>query len=125
MAGSTNQMQSRFDNGEIVVTYEDGSTEQLKLENPTTWWAIDQDYMIDDYAFRRPEAVPPRVDLQTGTVRIVDLMDFKGKGKKVKGGAATVLDLPLRSDKPLRSLTLRTLANEVVIGLMSATLKRN
>ncbi|MES2463294.1 MAG: glycogen debranching protein, partial [Armatimonadota bacterium] len=52
MAGSTNSMQSRFDNGEVIVTYADGSTERLALENPTAWWPIDQDYVIDDYAFR-------------------------------------------------------------------------
>lgn len=37
MAGSTNQMQSRFDNGEVIITYADGSTERLALHNPTTW----------------------------------------------------------------------------------------
>lgn len=124
MAGSTNQMQSRFVNGEIIVTYEDNSTETLPLENPSNWWAIDQDYMIDDFAFRRPEAIPPRVDLKTGKVRILNLSDFKGKGGKVAGGAATVLDLPLDANKELKSLTVRTLANEVIIGLMSATLMR-
>ena len=125
LAGSTNQMQSRFVNGEIVVTYVDNSTENLPLVNPTNWWPIDQDYLIDDFAFKRPEAIPPRVDLKTGTVRIVNLADFKGKGKKVEGGAATVLDLPLDPKKELKSVTVRTLANEVIIGLMSATLLRN
>lgn len=125
MAGSTNQMQSRFANGEVIVTYTDNSSEKLTLENPTTWWPIDQDYMIDDYAFRRPEAIPPRVDLATGQVRILDLVDFKTKGRKVPGGAATVLDVPLDANKDLKALTVRALANEVVIGLMSATLARN
>ena len=50
--------------------------------------------------------------------------EFKGKGGKVKGGAATVLDLPLRADKELRSLRVRALANEGVIGLMAATFAR-
>ena len=40
------------------------------------------------------------------------------------GGAATVLDLPLDPEKELKSLTVRTLANEVVIGLMGVTLAR-
>lgn len=125
MAGSTNQMQSRFQNGEIIVTYADQSTERLRLENPINWWAIDQDYLIDDFAFRRPEALPPRVDLKTGQVRMLDLANFKGQGGKIPGGAATVLDLPLDGGKELKSLTVRALANEVVIGLMSVTLMRN
>ena len=38
MAGSTNSMQSRFDNGEVIVTYADGTTARLALENPDNWW---------------------------------------------------------------------------------------
>ncbi len=124
MAGSTSHMQSRFDNGEVVVHYTDGSTERLALHNPTTWWPIEQDYFIDDFAFRRPEAIPPRVDLKTGRVRILDVETFKGRGEKIPGGAATVLDLKLNPTKELKSLTVRALANEVVIGLMSVTLER-
>ncbi len=124
MAGSTNPMQSRFDNGEVIVTYADGSTARLPLHNPTTWWPIDQDYFIDDYAFRRPEPIPPRIDLKTGKVRILEPHTFMGKGGKVDGGAATVLDLPLEPNKDLHALTVRALANEVVIGVMAVTLQR-
>jgi hypothetical protein len=124
MAGSTSHMQSRFDNGEVVVTYQDGSTDRLALHNPTTWWPIEQDYFIDDFAFRRPEPIPPRVNLKTGAVRLLDAETFKGRGKEVPGGAATVLNLPLKPEKELKSLTVRALANEVVIGLMSVTLER-
>src|SRR5262249_29132385 len=95
MAGSTSAMQSRFDNGEVVVTYADGSMERLALNNPLNWWPIDQDYFIDDYAFRRDEPIPPRVDLRTGKIRVIETASFKGKGRKVPGGAASVLDLPL------------------------------
>jgi hypothetical protein len=124
MAGSTAPMQSQFDNGEVVVAYADGSTEKLPLRNPVNWWPIDQDYFMDDYAFRRNEPIPPRVDLRTGEIRILDAAGFKGKGRTVPGGAATVLDLPLDATKELKSLTVRALANEVVIGLMSVTLAR-
>jgi Domain of unknown function (DUF4450) len=122
MAGSTNWMQSRFDNGEIVITYSDGQTTRLALNNPVNWWPIDQDYFIDDFAFRRPDPIPPRVDLKTGEVRILAMTDLRGRGRTIPGGAATVLDLPLDQSRALRSLTLRTLSNEVVIGLMAVTL---
>jgi hypothetical protein len=122
MAGSTNSMQSQFDNGEVIVTYTDGTTQRLALRNPTTWWPIDQDYFIDDFGFRRPETIPPRVNLKSGLVRVPDHSEFKGKGGIVPSGAATVLDMPLNPQKELKSLTVRTLANEVVIGLMSITL---
>jgi hypothetical protein len=125
MAGSTGPMQSQFDNGEVIVTYADGTTEKLLLRNPTNWWPIDQDYFIDDFAFRRPEAMPPRVDLKTGKIRFPDAKNFAGKGGKISGGAATVLDLPLDKTKELKSLTVHALANEVVIGLMAVTLERS
>ena len=124
MAGSTGAMQSRFDNGEVIATYADGSTARLALHNPTTWWPIDQDYYIDDFAFARPEELPVRVDLKTGRVRVLEMETFKGKGREVPGGAATVLHLPLDATKELKSLTVRAIANEVVIGLMSVTLER-
>jgi len=124
MAGSSNPMQSRFDNGEVIVTYADGTSARLALNNPVNWWLINEDYFLDDYAFRRDEPIPPRVDLKTGQVRLPDVATFKGKGGKVPGGAATVLELPLDATKELKSLTVRALANEVVIGLMSVTLVR-
>lgn len=118
MAGTTNFMQSRIDNGEVIVTYADGKSTRLALHNPTTWWPIEQDYFIDDYQFQRLGPTPPRVDLKSGLVRL------QPTGRAVPGGAATVLDLPLDPAKPLASLTLRTLSNDVVIGLMSLTLDR-
>jgi hypothetical protein len=124
MAGSTNYMQSRIDNGEVLVEYTDGSRERLPLHNPTNWWPIEQDYFIDDFQFRRPEAIPTRVDLKTGRIRQEDPEAFKGKGGVIPGGAATVLELSLDPTRELRSLTVSALSNEVVIGLMAATLIR-
>ncbi|MCU0747947.1 MAG: hypothetical protein MUF13_00170, partial [Akkermansiaceae bacterium] len=124
MAGSTDGMKSRRDNGEILIQYTDGTTTRLALDNPGTWWPIDQDYFIDDHAFKRPGPLPVRVDLKTGKIRVLDEKTFAGKGRKIAGGAATVLDLDLDPSKELKSMTFRAIANEVVIGLMSATLQR-
>jgi hypothetical protein len=55
---------------------------------------------------------------------MLDVTEFKGRGGVVPGGAATVLELTLDPAKELQSLTVRALANEVVIGLMAATLVR-
>jgi hypothetical protein len=124
MAGSANAMQCRFDNGEVVVTYTDGTTDRLLLHSPTTWWPIDQDYHLDDFAFARPEPVPPRVDLKTGRVRVLTPAECNARGTSIPGGAATVLDLPLNPVKELKSITLRTFSNELIMGLMAATLAR-
>jgi hypothetical protein len=117
-------MQCRFDNGEVVATYADGTTSRLVLHSPVNWWPIEQDYHIDDFAFARPEAIPPRLDLQSGRLRVMTAADCKARGRLIPGGAATVLDLPLDPAKDLKTLTVRTLGNEVVIGLMALTLAR-
>ncbi len=125
MAGSTNAMQCRFDNGEVVATYTDGSTTTLTLHSPVNWWPIEQDYHIDEFAFSRPEPVPPRLDLKTAKLRVMDSTECTSRGALIAGGAATVLDLPLDRTKALKSLTVRTHGNEIIIGLMAVTLARN
>jgi hypothetical protein len=123
MAGSSNAMQSRIDNGEVVVTYADGSRTRLALHNPESWWPIEQDYFIDDYQFPYCGRLPVRVDLKTAKVRALDpaslLQELRAR---IDGGSATVLEMPLERGKDLQRLELRTLANDVVIGLMGVTL---
>ena len=126
MAGSTNPMQSRFENGIVLINYMDGTMDSLSLKNPQTWWPIEQDYLEDGYAFHNDAAKPVRVHLKTG--RILSVFDGTANeynGKSIQGGAATVLDIPLNVTKPLKNLTLSTTANDVVIGLMSLTLIRD
>lgn len=74
--------------------------------------------------FRLEGPLPMRVDLKTGQARRLDRATFKGQGRVVPGGAATVLHLPLDPSRVVRSLTVRALANDVVIGLMAASLVR-
>ena len=40
------------------------------------------------------------------------------RGEQISRGAATVLDMPPDSGKDLRSLTVRTIANEVVMKIL-------
>jgi len=127
MAGSTNPMQSRIVNGEVVVNYTDGTNDILELKNPQTWWPIEQDYEDDGYAFQLNAARPIRVYLKSG-IAATEWNTFKGikgfAGRGIDGGAATILDLPLNPAKELKSLQLKTIANDVVIGLMGVTLVR-
>lgn len=62
------------------------------------------DYQLNIDGSCVPGPHPPRIDLGSGR--------------------ATLLDLPLDPKRELKSLELRALANEVVVGLMSVTLLR-
>ena len=132
MAGSTNHMQSRIDNGLVIVAYTDGSTDTLALRNPDNWCPIEQDYYVDGKAFCTSEPRPLRVCLGRATadgrpVVSRDLgceLSIQGVyGREIPGGAAQILTMPLNAKKKLRSLTVRTLSNDVVIGLMAVTLQ--
>jgi hypothetical protein len=122
MAGSTNHMQSQFDNGAVIVNYTDGSADSLVLRNPETWWPIQEDYYTDGFAFQLKTPRPVRVHLKTGLIVSGEQPGGKAGHHMIKGGAATVFGLPLDGNKTLKNLTLKTLANDVVIGLMGITL---
>ncbi len=128
LAGSTNPMQSRMVNGQLEVRYKDGTSTVLDLRNPENWWPIEQDYYLDGYAFYSNSPKPPRVHLKTGKIHIdfSEYINIKGYSETgIDGGAATILDLPLDPSKELEKLRLRTLSNDVVIGLMGVSLSRN
>jgi len=126
MAGSTNHMQSRIDNGLVIATYKDGTRDTLRLRNPENWCPIEQDYFVDGKAFCAAPLRPYRVCLGTGTVSrdLGAALGIKGVyGREIPGGAAQMLRMPVDARKTLKSLTVRTLSNDVVIGLMGVTLQ--
>ena len=127
MAGTTNPMQSQIVNGKITVQYVDGSTTELELKNPTNWWPIEQDLFDDNFAFEIPDdKIPYRVKLKTGELykggTLSRYSSIKGfTDRLVDGGSATILDLPIDANKELKSIKLTAVSNDVVIGMMSAT----
>jgi len=127
MSGSTNPMQSRIVNGLVVVNYSDGTADTLELENPYNWWPVEQDYYLDGYAFTAGWQIPDRLYLKEGKfgkepAAYITIRGFSGRA--IDGGAATVLNMHLDKNKTLQSLTIQTVANDVIIGLMAATLVR-
>ncbi len=126
MAGSTNHMQCRIENGVIRVHYTDGTYKELILTNPDNWAPIEQFFFEDGQAFNRRLPKLTRLRLKTGEVsdNFGKEMGFPGVNHEVDGGAALLLELPLDERKELSHLTLETLSNEVVIGLMGITLQR-
>jgi Domain of unknown function (DUF4450) len=127
MTGTTNPMQSRMTNGLVLFNYADGTTDTLELKNPQNWWPIEQDYYVDGFAFTTDAPKPIRISLKTGNEMPVNYKYISIKGLTnfaIDGGAATVLDFPLQPDKKLKSLIIKAVANDVIIGLMSLTLEK-
>ena len=126
MAGSTNHMQCRIANGIVRVYYTDGTSDVLELVNPDNWCPIEQDFYVDGQAFTVVSPRPYRIHFKTGLVSN-DLgkdLGIKGVyGRSIEGGAGVLLDMLLNPSKELSHLTLETLSNDVVIGLMGVTLQ--
>lgn len=126
MAGSVHHMQIHMLNGEVEVCYADGSSDTLELRSPNNWWPIEQDYYEDGLAFKLLGPRPPRLYLKTGKWTMEsDPVRAKNHTLRIDGGAATLLALPLDPEKELKCLRLRTLSNDIVMGLMAVTLQRD
>ena len=120
LAGSTFNMQSRIENARITVTYVDGSTDVMPLVNPINWCPIQKNFEFNETNFFSAPVHPYRLIFKNAE------LTRKGKpyGKEIPGGAAEVLKMPLRKGKRLASITLTTLSNDVVVGLMAVTLEK-
>ena len=138
LAGSTNPMQYAIENAVVRVEYADGTRDELMLTPPVNWCPIEQDFLENATAFPQPQLRPYRIGLASGKVsrhlfrdlhleanrNMADVPGFKKAVAEIDGGAAILLDMPLDGKKKLRRLTLRTLSNEVVVGLMGITLQK-
>ncbi len=128
LCGTTNPMQSQLENGSVTVHYADGTETVLSLTNPDNWWPVEQDYMNDGYAFHLGSPPPLRLHLKDGKVYPGIAPDsiyssLKGySNRMIAGGAATIIYMPIDQAKNLQSLTLKTTANEVVMGLMGISI---
>ena len=141
LAGTTNNMQSRIDNALIIAEYEDGSMDTLHLENPINWPTINEEYVFDDYAFWSAPVMPLRFRLDNGKVgrhinakkllsTIPSNHDDKerkiGEGNRyaIEKGAGVILKMPLNPASRIRGIRIKTLSNDIVVGVMAVTLER-
>ena len=106
LCGTTNPMEVRIPNAELRMVYADGVVEKLEIVPPFNFWTLcpfggnDYDYVRD--AFSLPKVPPTTVQL----------------GKNCR---AVVLGWRLRPGVPLKKVTLETLSQEVIFGLMGVT----
>ena len=108
VGGSTFPMQTRIANAEFRFRYADGEVEKLQLVPPYNFWMLSSwggcDYSYEHDAFCLPPEPPPQVQL----------------GRDCR---AMVLSWKLRPGVPLAAVTLETLSEDVVIGLMGLSLQ--
>ncbi|MBS0661752.1 MAG: DUF4450 domain-containing protein [Verrucomicrobia bacterium] len=108
VAGSTFPMQTRIANAEFRFEYADGVVERLELVPPYNFWMLSSwggcDYDLERDAFCFPDGAPLQVQL----------------GRDCR---AMVLAWTLRPGVALSRVTLATLSEEVVVGLLGLSLE--
>jgi hypothetical protein len=107
VCGSTNPMECGIANAEIRMNYADGSIDPIELIPPMNFWSlcpfgrVDYNYQRDGFCL--PKVPPETIQLGNNCRAIV-------LNRRLKAGVA------------LKSITLETLSEQVVIGLMGATM---
>ena len=108
VCGTTFPMQTRIANAEFRFRYADGAVEKLALIPPDNFWMLcpwgGEDYSYAHDGFCLPDKPPPQVQLGANC-------------------RAIVLSWKLRPDVVLQDVTLETLSQDVVIGLMGVSLE--
>jgi len=108
VCGTTFPMQTRIANAEFRFRYADGVIEKLELIPPYNFWMLSswggEDYSYEHDAFCLPDEPPPQVQLGSNC-------------------RAMVLSWKLRLGVKLETVTLETLSQDVVIGLMGLSLE--
>jgi hypothetical protein len=131
LAGTTFPQATGSCHASVRVLYDDAAPPTIAgLRSPSTWWPIEQDYLVDDYIFRIHPAdelepqLPWRVDLRTGKARSMVAKNLRGKGGPIPGGAAFVMHVQLEPHRNLAALELHCELYGIVLGLLAATLGR-
>ncbi len=119
VAGSTNIMQCRIANAVIRLNYADGSKDSLELIPPVNYWNLST---IDSHATAPGQA--GRNDYTSEIDRFclpVKLPETVQLGEDCR---AMLLNLKMPENGILKSVTLETLSQEVVVGLMGISVMK-
>jgi hypothetical protein len=109
VCGTTDPMEVRIPNAELRLKYADGVVEKLEMTPPFNFWTLcpfagnDYDYQRDYFSL--PKVPPTTVQLGANC-------------------RAILLSWRLRPGVALQSVTLETLSEQVVVGLMGVTVMK-
>lgn len=116
VSGSTNVMQCQIANAVIRLNYGDGTTDSLELIPPVNYWNLST---IDSHATAPGQF--SRNDYTSETDRFCLPAKFPETVQLGENCRAMLLNLKLRSGVELKSVSLETLSQEVVVGMMGIT----
>ena len=117
ICGSTNVMQCQISNAVIYLNYADGKKDSLELIPPVNYWNLST---IDSHATAPGQG--SRTDYTSEVDRLCMPAKFPETVRLGENCRAMLLNLKLRKDVELKSVTLETLSQEVVVGLMGITI---
>ena len=109
-------MQSHVPNLRVTLRYEDGKSESLELVNPTGIGDCWNQYRYHDTAANGFENIGGRSG-PAGSAAVPDLTKPVAVDTE-----AHLVALDLQPGKALRELVLEAVANDVIFGLMGATI---
>lgn len=116
VSGSTNVMQCQIANAVLRLHYEDGQTDSLELVPPVNYWNLST---IDSHATAPCQA--SRNDYTSETDRFCLPSVLPETVKLGENCRAMLLNLKMRKGVVLEYVTLETLSQEVVVGLMGVS----
>ena len=119
VSGSTNVMQCQIANAVIRLNYSDGVTDSLELVPPINFWNLST---IDSHATAPGQG--SRNDYTSEIDRFCMPAKFPDTVQLGENCRAMLLNLKMRSDVELKSITLETLSQEVVVGMMGITIMK-
>jgi hypothetical protein len=116
ISGSTNVMQCQIANAVVRLNYADGQTDSLELIPPVNYWNLS---VIEPH----PTAAGQnsRNDYTSETDRFCIPAKFPETVQLGENCRAMLLNLRMREEVELKSVSLETLSQEVVVGLMGIT----
>jgi hypothetical protein len=117
VCGSTNVMQCQIANAVIRLNYIDGQTDSLELIPPVNYWNIST---IDSHATAPGQG--SRIDYTSETDKFCLPSKLPETVRLGENCRAMLLNLRIRKGIELKSITLETLSQEVVVGLMGITI---
>ena len=119
VSGSTNVMQCRIANAVIRLNYVDGVVDSLELVPPVNYWNLST---IDSHATAPGQF--SRNDYTSETDRFCLPAKLPETVQLGENCRAMLLNLKLRPGVELQSVSLETLSQEVVVGLMGFTMMK-